>query len=69
MGHREPSSAAGWRLEDSADEPQCTAWSMVRNLAGRRKNLLAAPSKLDATASGRGSCIAMASNPSSRGKL
>ena len=40
MGHREPSSAAGWRLEDSADEPQCTAWSMVRNLAGRRKNLL-----------------------------
>jgi hypothetical protein len=35
---REPSSAAGWKLEESADEPQCTARSMVRNPAGRRKN-------------------------------
>ena len=61
-GHREPSSAAGWRLEDSAEEPQCAAQSMVKNPAGRRKNLhdeVNGWQQLDAlevTASGRRDC-------------
>ena len=55
-------------MEDSAEEPQCIAWSTVEIPAGRRMNQQKW-STAGGTAGSRKSCAALDGNLSSRRKL